>query len=533
MSVRSTIARNTFYNAAGRLWEFAAGIVLMRIIVEYIGVGELGLWALVGPFIGYVALLDIGIGSGFAKYIAEHAARDEHQALSEVVSTGFYYYLLFGVLLVAAGWPVLGFAISAIADWAGLAASSRDDLRFLFQWGLVLFAASNCVTAFTAIQTGLQRMGVTNVLSFMASVVKIAGTVFFLAKGHGVRGLLFAEGLSTGTFALASIAAAFYLRPSLRVTPRRVSWTAFRRLFGFGWRTQIAHLSNLIMFQTDKVVVGAYYSFLGMPVVARTQIGFYELGVNMANKMRQGPMVLTSALLPAASDLHARNEHDRLKELYLRSTKYLALITVPAALFTAAAAGLILRAWMGEGFDRSAWILRIIALGYIANVVPGAGVSVVLGQGRSGIIMKAGLVSMCSNLLLTIGLVLTIGFWGIPIATATSMLISWAWFAHAVRGDLGVGFGGLVRRTLQWPLLAAAPAVVPCLLLDHWGAANPAFAINLALLACAGCVFGLVYILIIQWTPFMDAEDLRLLNSTLPLDRIPLAQAWLRRAARV
>ena len=533
MSVRSTIARNTFYNAAGRLWEFAAGIVLMRIIVEYIGVGELGLWALVGPFIGYVALLDIGIGSGFSKYIAEHAARDEHRALSEVVSTGFYYYLLFGAVIVAIGWPLLGLGIDAVAHWAGLAATSRNDLRFLFQWGLVLFAASNCITAFTAIQTGLQRMGVTNALSFMASVVKIVGTVYFLARGQGVRGLLYAEGLSTGTFALASVVAAFCLRPSLRVSPRLVSWPAFRRLFGFGWRTQIAHLSNLVMFQTDKVVVGGYYSLLGVPAVARAQIGFYELGVNMANKMRQGPIVLTSALLPAASDLHARNEHDRLKELYLRSTKYLALVTVPAALFTAAAAGIIMRAWMGEGFDRSAWILRIIVVGYIANVVPGAGVSVVLGQGRSGIIMKAGLVSMCSNLLLTIGLVLTIGFWGIPIATATSMIISWAWFAHVVRDDFDVGFGSLLRRTLLWPVLAAAPAVIPCVLFDRWGAVHPGFLTNLTLLAAAACAFALVYALIMPRTPFMDSEDLRLLDSTLPLDRIPMARAWLRRAAHV
>jgi O-antigen/teichoic acid export membrane protein len=533
VSIRRTIARNTAFNALGRLWEFIVGLVLARVIVEFIGVGELGLWALVGPFLGYMALLDIGIGSGFAKYIAEHAAREEDHELSAVVSTGFFYYALFGAIIVAVGWPLVAVAMAMAGEAFGIGAERQSDLRFLFQWGLVLLAASNCITAFTAIQTGLQRMGVTNILSFAVSLIKITATVGFLASGFGVRGLLLAEGLSTGAFALASIVLAFSLRPSLRVSPRRVSWSVFRRLFGFGWKAQVAHLSNLIMFQTDKIVVGLYYAALGMRSHVTPQIGYYELGVNMANKMRQGPAVLTSALLPAASHLDAQDDQDRLQQMYFRSTKYLAMIAVPLALFTAAAAGLIMRAWMGEGFDRSAWVLRIIAIGYIANIVPGAGVSIVLGQGRSDLIMKAGLISMASNLALTVAFVLAFGFWGIPLATASSMVLSWLWFAGAVRGELGMGMGAILKRAMFWPAAASLPAVLPAVLLDPTGAANATFIVNFTLLITAAAAFVLCYAIVLQRMPFLDTKDEQLLESSLPLHRIPGARAWLKRAARV
>src|SRR5690606_23156534 len=146
------------------------------------------------------------------------------------------------------------------------------DFAFLFRGGLVVLALSNAMTAFSAIQTGLQRMEITNVLSFAASIVKILATVLFVEAGLGVRGLLFAEGLSTAVFGVASVFIAFYLCPGLRVGPSQVSRTVFNQLFHFGWRSQIARLSNLVMFQTDKVLIGVYCAVAGIPA-PRAQIG--------------------------------------------------------------------------------------------------------------------------------------------------------------------------------------------------------------------------------------------------------------------
>jgi len=534
VSVRRTLTRNTAFNAAGRFWDAASGLVLQAYILDRIGMAAWGLWAFVNVFTSYVGLVDFGVGSSFAKYIAEHAARDEDDEVDTVVSTGFFFYLVLGGLIVVVGWPCIDWLVGALAALGPQRAGDFGDVRFthdvhfLLRWGLVVFAASNCVAAFTAVQTGLQRMGVTNALSFVASIVKIVATVAFLEAGFGVRGLLYTNAIVLAAFAAASVAIAFWLRPTLRISPRRMTRAMLAKLFAFGWRAQVAKLSNLIMFQTDKVIVALVFKFLGM-------VGLYDLGVGLANKMRQIPVVLFSALVPAASDLDAREDHDRLRELYVRSTKYVAAIALPLVAFTVGAAGPLMRTWMGDKRDLAvaAWVLRIIAFGYIANILPGAGVGVVLGKGRADLQMKAGVIATVSNLALTVVLVYTMGFYGIPIATALSMFVSCAWFFVALRPVLGIGPGQVLRTAALWPALASLPGLALCAFGDWFSRDMVDRDPNALVLVICGAAFAVTYLGLIRRTPFLDAFDVEFLEDTLGLGRVPGFRRLIRGTHRV
>jgi len=522
VSLQQTLARNTAYNVAGRFWEAVVALILTPYIIERIGMASWGIWALLGAFTGYVALFDLGIASGFSKFVAQHAARSEPDEVSSVVSTGLFTYLGAGVVLVLIGWPCIDFLIGLLGRLDPRTALDftnpefLSEARFLLRWGLVLFATSNCVSAFTAVQTGLQRMDVTNILSFVASLFKIAATVFFIEQGMGVRSLLYVNAVVLAVFGAASVAVAFRLAPSLRVSLFRVRLRTFSRLYSFGWRSQVARLSNLIMFQTDAVVVAVAYKFLGI-------VGLYDVGVGLANKMRQIPALLVSALLPAASDLDAREEHDRLRRLYLVSSKYLAAVTIPLVLFTVGAAGPLMRAWMGEKRDLhiAVWVLRIIAFGYLANILPGAGVSIVLGKGRPDIQMKAGLIAMAANVVLTIALVFAIGFYGIPLGTMFAMFVAWFWFLRVMRHTVPVSCRELLSKCLLWPALAAAPGFLFCAACDWLTQSLSGRFVHGGVAAGSALVFAFCYLLVIRYSPFLDASDLAFLEGALRLGRVP------------
>ncbi len=533
MSVRGTLVRNTTFNAAGRIWEGMCNVVLTAYIVPRVGLSGWGLWALLGVFTGYVALLDFGMNSGLAKYIAEHAARDERDEVSAVVSTGFFFYLVFGVALVALGWicidPLLAFIAHLSPQHAKTLAEAElfDEARFLLKWGLALFAVSNCIAAFTAIQTGLQRMGITNAISFGASLLKVGATVALLETGHGVRGLLYANALVMAYFAVAAVAAAFLLVPSLRVTPSRIGYGAFQRLFSFGWKSQVSRLSNLITFQTDKIIVGAVY-------IGLAPVGVYRIGEEAASKMRQAPALLVSALLPAASDLDARGEEERLQRLCLLASKYVAAATLPIVAFWVASSGVLMRTWMGSSvpdIEIAAWVNRILAFGYLANILPGAGVSIALGKGRPDVQMKAGIIAMVSNIGLTIALAIPLGIYGVALGTALSMALSCVWFVAAMRGVVGVAPGRLVRDSMLWPAVACIPGFLGCALVDALNADLVGRIPNGIVLLCCCAGFGLSYLAVIRYTPFLNAFDAEFLGHTLKLRYLPGFHAWCRRAA--
>ena len=320
--------------------------------------------------------------TGHRSFVDEFLVRQLHVG-SLHVSTGFFFYALFGAVFLAIAWPAVDVLLGFIERMSETASGDLArpevlaDMRFLLRWGLVLFAVSNCIMPFTSVQTGLQRMGVTNAISVGASFVKIGATLYFLESGYGVRGLLYANALVLTAFGLASVTAALLLCPSLRISVFRISGSTFKRLFSFGWRTQVSRLSNLVMFETDVLVITFFLRDLEL-------VGLYKIGIELANKARQVPSVLLTALVPAASGLDAADEQEKLQRLYVKSTKYVAALTVPLLAFVAGTAGLLMNAWQGTALELgvAVIVLRMMAFGYVANILPGPGVTVALGKGR-------------------------------------------------------------------------------------------------------------------------------------------------------
>jgi len=519
------------FNALGRCFEAVLGLFLTWYTVEKIHTEGWGLWSLVAVFTGYASLLDFGVSSGFTKYVAEHEARGERLAVSRVVSTGFFFYLGLGGLIVLVGFPFIdqllawALAFAAQGEQALYARENIEDMRFLFRGALILFVVNNCIAPFTSISLGLQRMGTTNLLSGAATIVKAAATFYFLENGHGVRGLLYTNAVATLFFGAGSVVIAHRLFPGLRLSPLHVHRSTFRSLFTFGWQTQVAKLSNLISFQTDRVIVAA--ATRGDMAL----VGLYGLGEFLAVKMRQIPGLLVTALVPAASGLDARKDHVRLQMLYLRSTKYIAAVSVPLTLFVLCTAELLLAAWLGEreGMDFAAWVLRVLTIGYLANVLPGAGVSIVLGMGRVEVPMYAGIISTVVNISGTIACWYAFGLYGIPLGTMLGFFVSTTWFFFHVRKLTGIAPLRLYREAMALPLLASVPMSLVCLVVSMLAVGALPQLVLIALVGVMAGSFGLVYGVLVLRFGFLDAFDLGFLENTLRLGRLPWAMAILRR----
>jgi hypothetical protein len=142
-------------------------------------------------------------------------------------------------------------------------------------------------------------------------------------------------------------------------------------------------------------------------------------------------------------------------------------------------------------------------------------------MGKPGLQMRAGLISMGANLALTLILALTIGFWGVPIATVLSMAISWRWFQKTMSETIDLPPGTVFDVALRGPLFAvAAPAafVVACDLMSV-GLLNRFEA--LWLLAAMLVIFSGLYLTLLKRTSFFGADDFDFFERTLHLNHLP------------
>lgn len=502
-SLSDKLIGNTAWNFAGRAGGIAVGLLLTPYMLYRLGVDGYGVWAVAGVLAGYFNLLDFGMGSSFVRQIAALHARGDSAGIGRVVSTGAAFYAAFGAAAVLLAW----FGGPAVLSLFRFPENLSSDALFVFRTGMVLFALSNFAGAFGAVQGGLQRMDVTNRISLGAALLTAAGTVFFLEAGWGLRGVALGNAAAVTLASAAHLASAYRLLPGLRASAALADAKTFRELFAFGARLQSAKLADAIVFQADRLLLA---HFLGAGAA-----GVYQLGSSVAGHLRSLPLLLVSAVLPAAADLDARLEKEKLRTLYLKGTKYLALAGMPLFFFAAAAAGPLVSAWLGPGYDKAAMVLRVLAAGYLANLLSGAGSSVAAAIGRPGLVGKAALVSAVSNLALCAGFVLLWGFDGMPFAAALSLFAGLPYFFRRLHGEMGLSSREVFSAALLRPAASALLPALPLAALNAWLA--PALAAwpraslgGLVLLEAA--LFGAVYLASATRKDFLDRQDRELLR---------------------
>lgn len=507
VSLSQKVIRNTFYNTIGRFWGGLVTLCLSPYIIHRIGREQFGIWAIAAILTGYFGLFDFGIGLSFVKYISEFYAKKEYDKINEVVNTGFVFYSLLAALSIL----IVATCIKPILAFLKVPGTISEDASFVFFSSVIIFNLSNALGPFTSMQNGLQRMDISSKVSIAVSVISLAGIIFFLELGYGIRGLMYNTIIIFLISSAVNLVIAFKILPSLRFNPFLFSKTVVKSLFNYGYKLQISRFANLVSFQTDNVLIS---HFLGIGLVV-----YYQLGSYILTQIRQVVLLLISALVPAVSEMDAKKEKSALRELYQRGTRYLIFVNMPLTFFAIVNASVIMWFWMGHPDVASAMVIRILAIGYFMATVTGVASSIAAGVARTDIDMKFGILLAAMNLTLSILLIIKMGFFGVVIGTAVSLAAASIFYVKMFHRYLEISSVKVFFRLCYKPFIACLAPVVLTLFLNYKfssiivGGGRTA---HFFILALEAIIFMLIYVSVILSTRYFDRYDLELVTSRVP-----------------
>ena len=340
-------------NLVAFLYPTALAIAMTPLVLHYIGTSAYGVYALAVAFVSILGLLEFGAGIALMKYLPEHITDGDEHATNEVMRSGI---ALYGLLAVAGA--VVSFALAPFApELFDVSPSLSAETQRAFVIGGFMFALTVLGNVFSSVLGALQDFGVTTKITLAATTVSVVATVVLLAAGVGLDGLMIGLTLQPLVSLLLYARAAKVRLPYLRFTPR---WD--RRIVGrlatLSTYVLIGNVSGLVLFQFDKFYLGVVN---GAAVVA-----FYVVPGALASKLHSAASSLTSVSLPAASELFARGEPERVRVLYRRATWLTTLIltsiAVPAIVFSHS----LLEYWVGTDFaEKSTTVLQILIGTYL------------------------------------------------------------------------------------------------------------------------------------------------------------------------
>ncbi len=457
-----------------------------------------GAWSLILVLVDYSGHLDFGIRTSLVKYVSEYHAIGEHKVINSIVSTGFLFYLL--STMIGAGFVYI--FSDGVLRFFRVSPEIYEEAHFALIITAGVLTLSSVSGVFQAIMTGLQRMEVINVTVIITSVLNITGTIVSLELGYGLRGLIINQ------FVVAMVTAAllgiysFRLLPALKLSPGFLRIASLQRLLGYGIKVQVTNVGALVSLQTNKILAG-YFLGLGSVTV-------YELGFKVAYTVLSLPMLLISAIMPAASELEARQDREPLRQLYLRGSKYLVLVAAPLAFFTISRASSIMLAWMGPGYENSVLVIQLLTGGFFISLLTGVGTTVARGIGKPGYETRYALTTIVINVVLGIVLIVKIGLLGVLIATLLALAIGSFYFMILFHRHLKQPVIEFGKKTYRKPIVACllASFVVYGLSLFVKSLSPPwSRSVNLVVLGVEGCIFVGIYLIAILKSRYLDSYD--------------------------
>lgn len=349
-NVKQRLLRNGIFNSSTWVINSAIQLLMIPFLVRRLGMDGFGIYSLLVSIIGYSVLVDLGLGQGVIKFVAEMKARDDAHALNRSVSAALWAQTLLGgagmiLLIVFSRRLLLLLKIPPVAMAAA-------------QTGLYLCAVAFFFTmisgTFMSVLMGLQRYDLTSRTTIVTNLAMNASIIFVLLAGGGFT-LVVAV---TAAFALINCLIFFILMkisiPALTLFAV-FDFVHFKKLFGFSSYIFISRISGSFC---SYILLFVISFFLGPAVVP-----LYAIPMRLINGA-MGLLTTGSAVIfPFASEISIKASREKINGVLIQGSHLVAAISIPVNLAIAAFAKPILTVWMGNAFaDRAAPILSMLGL---------------------------------------------------------------------------------------------------------------------------------------------------------------------------
>jgi len=387
-----------------------------------IGTERFGVLSLAWIVLGYVGVLDLGLGRALTQLVAQRIGGPEENRIPRLAWTSLLLLFLLGFL---------GALITcAISPWlVHKALKIPASLQTETLQGFFLLGASVPITMLTSGLRGLlealQRFRLLSLIRIAMAIFSFGGPLLVLPFSRSLVPIFTVLIAGRIMGCIAHGIACFRVMPALRKS-LGFDFHHTAALFKFGGWLTAANLAGQAVNYVDRFLIGGLLSL--------TAVAFYTTPFDMLTRLWVIPAALISVLFPAFS---VTFEHDpgRAGLLLARGVKYVLMSIFPLVLIIVTLSREILGVWLGPVFaQNSAPVLRLLAAGIFLNCLAQVPFTFIQGAGRPDIITKMTFVQFPLYLVAAWLMILNFGITGAAIAwTTRAALEACFFFLCAVR----------------------------------------------------------------------------------------------------
>lgn len=340
-SMTGTATLNAVTSLAARVSGMIVGIVLTPFVLHGIGRELYGISAAAGSVLEYLWLLRGGLGTGMRRYVTIHYHAGDRELARRYYAAGFWWASLLRLAVVGIG---IGVA-RLLCEFMKVEPTMLTDAV----GGLILiFLSAGAMDVGAIFEVPIYVTGHTSRIS----VVRIVGA--FLRVGFVVPAfLLFVPSLRVyagaallaeiaSTVLIALVAARGKVVPAILPRPEFGSREVRNALFAFSGLGVLSQVASILYLATDNLLIGGIYG--------PGRVTEYSLGTRWAPMIQGFLWAGVSALTPLLTQMEARGDLQRTRDVVLRASRITTAIAVPMCLVPCVLGDVFLARWVGAEY---------------------------------------------------------------------------------------------------------------------------------------------------------------------------------------
>ncbi|MCQ5209796.1 oligosaccharide flippase family protein [Megasphaera massiliensis] len=390
------------------------GLVYTPVMLRLLGQSEYGLYSLIGSMVGYLSVLDMGLGNTIVRYTAKNKVDGTPQREAELNGLFLGVYSLIGLLCIIIG----AILYSNIDNLFGATLTDGEMHRARIMMILLIcnFAFSFPFSVFASILNAYEKFIFLRVSNILRVIVNPLLVLPFLYMGYGSVMMVVVSTLLNFACLLAN---AFYCFRYLHIRFARGH-------FEIPFLKEIATYSFFIFLNVvmDKIYWGTGQFVLGI-VSGTVQVAVYAIAMQFMIMYMNFSVAISGVMLPKVTMMVAgKVPVSELSKLMTRigRLQYLVVGYICTMFFLVGREFITL--WAGPDYLGAYPIVVLLMLALMIPLLQNVGISILQAMNLNRYRMTMYSVCAFAALVVSFPLASYWGGWGCAVATAAALIIS-------------------------------------------------------------------------------------------------------------
>lgn len=493
----ATLLRNAVFNTGGFGVKILVTFLATPFFVYKLTPEGYGIFVLLTGLTGYYSILELGLGQGVTKFVAQHFVADEYVAMNHSINAALIIQIVSGAIASSA---LIFFApqfLSLLNVAPDYLVSAKKGIYIV----AIGFFCQMIAGTLTAAVKGLQRYDLTGKITIFLEFFSSLTMVFVLLLGYGLVAMI----VVTTCFSVISLVIYWFILrreiPQWKIMTG-TTWASLRQITSF---SGFVFLSRITTFLSDYVVRVVISSVLGPAAVT-----YYVVPLSLLKAIDGVLGNAFSVIFPFASELGAKKDNERLKKIWLEGSRFLLSIALPAYLFAFIFSRPILNVWMGSSFAALTWgYLSLQAVRQILASVTMVPIHIATGLGYVRVRSIFAVLSISLYALLLVPLTQRYGITGAIVATIVGGLPGLIFVAYISRYIIRDHLRDYVSYTLALHIPFILIAGMGLYFLSGYTGGGPLYLFSLVLATGGFLSIYLATMLFTGWLPSRLTQPIR------------------------